>query len=72
MTLGIVCVVRPICPMAAEKSSEINYLIPQPTLNFQEKPLLCPRMSRVGHGLHFDNMAGALVHLSGQTSKPRL
>lgn len=62
--------VRAVHPKAAEKLIETNYLIPQQTLNFQEQPLLCPRMSGMGHGLCMDNMAGVLVHLSGQTSKP--
>lgn len=56
--------------MADEKLIETKYLISQQTLNFQEKPLLCPRMSGEGRGLCLDNLAGVLVHLSGQTSKP--
>lgn len=70
--ISIERIVRAIHPMTAEKLLETNYLISQPTPNFQEKPLLCPRMSRMGHGLCFDSRAGALVHFSGQRSQPRL
>lgn len=58
--------------MALDKSTETNYLIPQPALNLQEKPLLCLRIREARRGLHLDNMAVISVHLSGQTSKPWL
>lgn len=61
MTLGIETLVRAIHPMAAEKLIETNCLIPQPTLNFQEKPLLCPGMRGVRCGLRLDNVEGVLV-----------
>lgn len=59
-----------IHPMAVKKLTETNYLILHPTLNLEDKALLCLRIKEVRRGLHLDNMAVISVHLSGQLSKP--